>query len=162
MFISQVGAEEDEHKKEGSELKEDEERLHKKEKKSEEDELADIKKMAFMPKPPDPVKLEEMRQFKLKQKVMYKILKEIGSYIIFVLILLTVAYGNRDPRSHEVNNALTSYFMSGTYGGKLALGDVSFLLVLSRITIRDKYHFTFFLASGLNVKRRNYGVIPSL
>ena len=104
-------------------MKADEELVH--EKKTEEEELEDIKKLAMMPKPPDQVKLEEMRRFKLKQKLMYKIIKEILSYLIFVLILLTVAYGNRDYKSHHVNNALTSYFMKGTYAGKMALGDVS-------------------------------------
>ena len=104
-------------------MKSDEELVH--EGKTDEEELDDIKKMALMPKPPDPVKLEEMRQFKLKQKLMYKIIKEILSYLIFVLILLTVAYGNRDYKSHNVNNALTSYFMGGTYAGKMSLDDVS-------------------------------------
>ena len=92
--------------------------------------MEDLKKLALMPKPPDPVKLEEMRRFKLKQKLMYKIIKEILSYLIFVLILLTVAYGNRDYKSHHVNNALTSYFMGGTYAGKMALEDVSYSLLV--------------------------------
>jgi hypothetical protein len=105
-------------------VKADEELIHNKEK-TEEEELEDIKKIAMMPKQPDQVKLEEMRRFKLKQKLMYKIIKEILSYMVFVLILLTVAYGNRDYKSHHVNNALTSYFMGGTYAGKMALGDVS-------------------------------------
>ncbi|XP_028406520.1 polycystin-1-like isoform X2 [Dendronephthya gigantea] len=116
--------EEDEDKKENSPVKADEELVHNKEK-TEEDEMEDIKRQALMPKPPDQVKLEEMRRFKLKQKLMYKILREIMSYVIFVLILLTVAYGNRDYKSHHVNNALTSYFMGGSYAGKMAIGDIS-------------------------------------
>ena len=87
--------------------------------------MDEIRKLALMPKQPDQVKLEEMRRFKLKQKLMYKIIKEILSYLVFVLILLTVAYGNRDYKSHHVNNALTSYFMGGTYAGTMALEDVS-------------------------------------
>lgn len=117
--------EEEENKSETSPVKSDEELVHKKEM-TEEEEMAQIKKMALMPKPPDQVKLEEMRRYKLKQKLMYKIIREILSYLIFVLILLTVAYGNRDYKSHHVNNALSSYFMGGTYAGKMALGDVSY------------------------------------
>ena len=120
----QAVEEEDEDKKEKSPVKPDEELVHNKEK-TEEEEMEDIKRQALMPKQPDQVKLEEMRRFKLKQKLMYKIIREIMSYMVFVLILLTVAYGNRDYRSHHVNNALTSYFMGGTYAGKMAIGDVS-------------------------------------
>ena len=125
LIVFQHADEDDEKKKEGGDVKSDEELVHEKKERSEEDEMEDIKRAALMPKQPDKVKLEEMRQFKSKQKLMYRILKEIFSYIIFVLILLTIAYGNRDYRSHQVNNALTSYFMGGTYSGKMALGDVS-------------------------------------
>ena len=123
-------------------MKPDEELVHKE--KTDKEELDDIKKMALMPKPPDQVKLEEMRRFKLQQKLMYRIIKEILSYLIFVLILLTVAYGNRDYKSHNVNNALTSYFMGGTYAGKMSVGDVS------RLNIFD---FMFFCLNSCSCER---------
>ena len=122
-----MAEEEDDKKKDGGEIKSDEEFVHKEKDKNDKEEIDDIKKLALMPKQPDQVKLEEMRRFKLKQKLMYRIIKEILSYIIFVMILLTVAYGNRDYRSHHVNNALTSYFMGGTYSGKMTIDDVSMI-----------------------------------
>ena len=125
LIVFQHADEDDEKKKEGGDVKSDEELVHEKKERSEEDEMEDIKRAALMPKQPDKVKLEEMRQFKSKQKLMYRIIREILSYLVFVLILLTVAYGNRDYRSHQVNNALSSYFIGGTYSGKKSLGDVS-------------------------------------
>ena len=123
LHFLQAVEEEEENKKADVPVKTDEELVHNE--KTEEEEMEDIRKLAMMPKQPDQVKLEEMRRFKLKQKLMYKIIKEILSYIVFVLIILTVAYGNRDYKSHHVNNALTSYFMGGTYAGRMALDDVS-------------------------------------
>ena len=123
LHFLQAVEEEEENKKADVPVKADEELVHNE--KTEEEEMEDIRKLAMMPKQPDQVKLEEMRRFKLKQKLMYKIIKEILSYVVFVLIILTVAYGNRDYKSHHVNNALTSYFMGGTYAGRMALDDVS-------------------------------------
>ena len=123
MHFLQAVEEEEENKKADVPVKTDEELVHNE--KTEEEEMEDLRKLAMMPKQPDQVKLEEMRRFKLKQKLMYKIIKEILSYVVFVLIILTVAYGNRDYKSHHVNNALTSYFMGGTYAGRMALDDVS-------------------------------------
>lgn len=128
LFVQAV-EEEDDDKKENSTIKKDEELVHNMIK-SDEDELEAIKKLAMMPKQPDQVKLEEMRRFKLKEKLMYKIIKDSLNYIIFVLILLTVAYGNRDYRSHNVNNALTKYFINGSYAGRMGVRDVSWYEIL--------------------------------
>ena len=67
------------------------------------------------PKPPDPQKLQESRELKLKQKKMKYIIYDIIWYFIFVTVLLSVAHGNKDKVAYGTTSAMSNFFEGSTY-----------------------------------------------
>ena len=67
------------------------------------------------PKPPDPQKLQESREYKLKQKKMKYIIYDIIWYFIFVTVLLSVAHGNKDKVAYGTTSTMSNYFEGSTY-----------------------------------------------
>jgi hypothetical protein len=67
------------------------------------------------PKPPDPQKLQECREFKLKQKKMKHVIYDIIWYFIFVTVLLSVAHGNRDRVAYGTTSTMSSLFETSSY-----------------------------------------------
>ncbi|XP_068242609.1 polycystin-1-like protein 2 [Palaemon carinicauda] len=59
----------------------------------------------------DSVLIRELRERRKKEKEMYVILKEIFSYFIFLWVLLTISYGNRDPNAFFLRRTLTQSFI---------------------------------------------------
>lgn len=106
---------EEETEQQGNELTQDEELIHKNVQNSD-DEKA-LRKLGFVDKPPDPEKLEAARQLRLKQKQMSSILYEIVQYLFFLVIVLIIAYGNRDPMAYGVTRAMESIFVNSEYTG---------------------------------------------
>ena len=56
--------------------------------------------------PPDEVKLKELRVKRLKEMKMYRILQEIGFYLLYLAILILVASHNRDSNSYLARQTL--------------------------------------------------------
>ena len=49
---------------------------------------------------------------------MQKVIREILVYMLFLYLLMTVGYGNRDPWGHSLYDACHSVFGQGYYGDK--------------------------------------------
>jgi len=73
------------------------------------------------------------RQKRLKEIRMQTILREIFAFFLFMGVLLLVAYGNRDPNSYLLRNALEKGFVSPSVDEKVSFDSVSlcFDLILS-------------------------------
>jgi len=61
--------------------------------------------------PPDTEALEEARKQRVKEMKMEAILKEIGIYFFFVLILFFLSYQQRDTRSFLYTENMKSMFL---------------------------------------------------
>lgn len=60
--------------------------------------------------PPDPSTLEEARQQRLIELKMEEVLKELSSYIFFVIILFFLSYQQRDSNSYTYATNLKNTF----------------------------------------------------
>ena len=76
-------------------------------------------------KPPDEAKLEIARQLRMKEKQMKSIIREIAWYVIFLLVLLTISYGNRDLITSQVTRYMHNSFVDSTFSGNLTYNKVS-------------------------------------
>ena len=63
------------------------------------------------PRPPDDDFLNTARVHRLKEVRMSEILKEIVTYFLFLMLLLLVAYGNRDPSTYLLRKTLHETFV---------------------------------------------------
>lgn len=63
------------------------------------------------PRPPDDDFLNTARAHRLKEVRMSEILKEIVTYFLFLMLLLLVAYGNRDPSTYLLRKTLHETFV---------------------------------------------------
>ena len=113
---------EEENDQESNELNPDEEALHSQKKNSEEEKT--LRKIGFVDKPPDPAKLEAARKLKVKQKEMKIIIREVIQYVVFLCVLLVIAYGSRDPMAFTVTRAMRDMFDEATYSGNDGIEEV--------------------------------------
>lgn len=116
-----------------NELSKDEEFIHKKAQNTEEEKM--LRKIGFVDKPPDPQKLEESRQLRLKQKMMKSIIYDVIRYIIFVCVTIIVAYGSRDPMAYGVTRAMETYFVQSSYTGMDSFDNVSVYLYMWHVPV---------------------------
>lgn len=70
-----------------------------------------------MYRPPNLTALEKAKLERLKEIKMAIILKEIGSYLFFLWILIVLSYGNRDPNAFLMKDTLKSTFIMGANTG---------------------------------------------
>ncbi|KAK3717356.1 hypothetical protein QZH41_011584, partial [Actinostola sp. cb2023] len=105
-------------------LSTDEEWLHKNVKDLSDDEKKDFKKL-IMDRPPDEAKLEIARQLRFKEKQMKSIIREIVWYMIFLLVILTISYGNRDPDTYRITKYMNDLFVKARYSGNRTFDKVS-------------------------------------
>ena len=113
---------EEENDQESNELNPDEEALHSQKKNSVEEKA--LRKIGFVDKPPDPAKLEAARKLKVKQKEMKIIIREVIQYVVFLCVLLVIAYGSRDPMAFTVTRAMRNMFDEATYSGNDGIEEV--------------------------------------
>ncbi|GFU56000.1 transposable element Tcb1 transposase [Trichonephila clavipes] len=62
-------------------------------------------------RPIDPSSLEAARRLREKEVRMYGVLKEIGVYALYLWILFILSYGNRDPNSFYLREAVINNFI---------------------------------------------------
>ncbi|GIY05826.1 polycystic kidney disease protein 1-like 2 [Caerostris extrusa] len=62
-------------------------------------------------RPIDPRSLEAARKLREKEVAMYNVLKEIGVYVLYLWILFILSYGNRDPNSFFLREAVINNFI---------------------------------------------------
>lgn len=77
--------------------------------------------------PPDPIELERARALRIKQRRANDILREIFFYVIFLVLLLLVTTGFRDPNAFMLKKSLQITFFPDEYdnvsfGGHLIYG----------------------------------------
>ena len=105
-------------------LASDEEWLHKNTEDLDPEMQKKLKKL-INDKPPDEAKLEIARQLRMKEKQMKSIIREIAWYVIFLLTLLIISYGNRDLMTFNVTSYMRNIFERAKYSGKLPYNKVS-------------------------------------
>nr|XP_042904172.1 uncharacterized protein LOC107445474 [Parasteatoda tepidariorum] len=62
-------------------------------------------------RPIDPHSLDAARKLREKEVQMYQVLREMGAYILYLWILMILSYGNRDPNSFFIREALINGFI---------------------------------------------------
>ena len=88
-------------------------------------EIQKTMKKIISDKPPEEAKLEIARQLRLKEKQMSSTIQEISWYIIFLLVLLTISYTNRDLDTSRVTQYMRNTFERASYSGNLTYDKVS-------------------------------------
>ena len=61
----------------------------------------------------------------MKERQMESIIREIAWYVIFLLVLLTIAYGNRDLTTSKVTRYMKDTFEDSVHGENVTYGKVS-------------------------------------
>ena len=82
-------------------------------------------------KPPDEAKLEIARKLRMKERQMESIIREIAWYVIFLLVLLTIAYGNRDLTTSKVTKYMRDTFEKAAYSGNITYEKVNIYICVS-------------------------------
>ncbi|KAK2546861.1 Polycystic kidney disease protein 1-like 2, partial [Acropora cervicornis] len=103
---------------EANALANDEEWLHKNTEDMDAETQQELKQL-INDKPPDEAKLEIARKLRMKEKQMKSIIREIIWYVIYLLVLLTISYGNRDLTTSEVTRYMGNIFEKAAYSGNL-------------------------------------------
>ena len=62
--------------------------------------------------PPQGDELKKAKDFRTKVQGMYKVLAEITFFLIFVLVLMIVSYGNRSPSRYLLTNSIEEAFVN--------------------------------------------------
>ena len=91
-------------------------------------------------KPPDEAKLEIARQLRMKEKQMKSIIREIAWYVIFLLVLLTISYGNRDLITSQVTRYMQDTFVDASFSGNLTYKKVSCNRNSESTCVNDLFH----------------------
>ena len=63
----------------------------------------------------DDDKLKQLREKRRKEVKMFSMLKEIAAYLIYVMVICTLSYDNRDPKSFWSNNELSNLFVKDAF-----------------------------------------------
>ena len=104
-----------------ADLGKDEEWIH--ERYSDDDKLL-WNNIGFVPKPPSEETLYHSRQFRTKKKRMVEVIKETFFYVVFILVLCIVAYGNLDTQAYPVRATVSDYFAESKYVGSMPISEV--------------------------------------
>ena len=64
-------------------------------------------------RPPDPERIERMREKRMKELAMYSIIREIIIYIIFLWVLMMLSYGNQDPNAYIMKEQYIDTLVGG-------------------------------------------------
>ena len=111
---------------EANALANDEEWLHKNTEDMDAETQQELKQL-INDKPPDEAKLEIARKLRMKEKQMKSIIREIIWYVIYLLVLLTISYGNRDLTTSAVTRYMSNIFEKAAYSGNLTYKKVSLI-----------------------------------
>ena len=84
--------------------------------------------------PPDLTELSNAREKRKREIRMSQILKEIVTYICFLLALFMVSFGQRDPKAYLVAKLIEDTYIGGVYTGQ-ALNEAS--LLFYKFMVRD-------------------------
>lgn len=122
VVIKDPNKAEDENEQDNTELNSDEEALHSQKQNSVEEKA--LRKIGFVDKPPNPEILEAARLLKTKQKQMKTIIREVIQYLVFLSVLLVIAYGSRDPMAFPITDSMRSLFEAGDYSGNGGIDEV--------------------------------------
>ncbi|XP_063961569.1 polycystin family receptor for egg jelly-like [Lytechinus pictus] len=80
--------------------------------------------------PPNPDELAAARELRFKEIKMKSIIREIILYIIFLNIVMLIAFGDRDPQAFYVNKSMKDAFVEAQYHG---------LMKFTKIQTREKF-----------------------
>lgn len=125
-------------------LANDEEWLHKNAEDLDAETQQELKQM-INDKPPDEAKLEIARKLRMKEKQMKSIIREIVWYVIFLLVLLTISYGNRDLTTSKVTGYMQNIFEKAAYSGNITYKKVtlSHVQLFPHLTLAVIFHSSY-------------------
>lgn len=66
-------------------------------------------------RPPDIESIKRERELRVREIQMETVLKNFITYLIYVLILLFIAYNNRDPDSYHLNANIQNTFVTDDF-----------------------------------------------
>ncbi|XP_071965421.1 uncharacterized protein [Antedon mediterranea] len=69
--------------------------------------------------PPDDDEILEARETRFKEIRMHKIVREIIIYILFLYVVMFVAYGNTDYKAFNLRQSIVDTYINAAYNGKL-------------------------------------------
>ncbi|XP_064595268.1 polycystin-1-like protein 2 [Liolophura sinensis] len=76
-------------------------------------------------KPLEAEEVEKARTMRLRETKTFEVVKEIGLYLLFLVIMCSIGYTNRDPRSFSLNRNLQNMLVNSQQDGRLGLKDVT-------------------------------------
>ncbi|XP_033100581.1 polycystic kidney disease protein 1-like 2 [Anneissia japonica] len=75
--------------------------------------------------PPDRDEIEDQRKLRFKEIKMHGIIKEITAYIIFLCLLMVVAFGNIGREEYGLRSSMVDTFIKASYNGKMQFTKIS-------------------------------------
>ena len=75
---------------------------------------------------PTDTELERARKAKMKDKLTWFIIKDIATYVFFLIIVARIAYSEKDPNMFQYRNDLVNKFQYSTYTDGPTLDQVLF------------------------------------
>ena len=102
--------------------------------------------MSFYFRPNESV-LERARKRKLKDKMTAQIIKDIVTYAIFLLVVVFLAYSEKDPNTFYLRKDLEDMFSSSKYAKGPALETGIVLLFINKIDISSHVRINTFITN---------------
>ena len=97
--------------------------------------------------PPDATELSKARKQRKQEIRMSQIIKEIIAYVLFLLALFLVSFGQRDPQAYFIAKLMEDTFLGGVYTGQ-QLYEVRYVILIKAL-FRTLLH-CLFLSSSLD------------
>lgn len=94
-------------------------------------------------KPPNATELSKARKQRKQEMRMSQIIKEIITYVLFLLALFLVSFGQRDPQAYLIAKLIEDTYLGGVYTGQ-KLYEVRCVILINR-DYQDAISLFFFL-----------------
>ena len=82
--------------------------------------------------PPDLTELSRAREKRKREMRISQIVKEVILYVLFLIALFVVSFGQRDPKAYLVAKLIEDTYLGGAYSSK-GLNEVRFMIFFSYI-----------------------------
>lgn len=82
-------------------------------------------------KPPNATELKKARKQRKQEIRMSQIIKEIITYVLFLLALFLVSFGQRDPQAYLIAKLIEDTYLGGVYTGQ-KLYEVRCVILINR------------------------------
>ena len=83
-------------------------------------------------KPPDDTELSKARKQRKQEIRMSQIIKEVIAYVLFLLALFLVSFGQRDPQAYFIAKLIEDTYLGGVYTGQ-QLYEVRYMIFVNNV-----------------------------